>query len=565
MATILIVDDRPVDRRFLVKLFGYSGHRLLEAANGEQALRLVASERPDLVIADVLMPEMDGYEFVRRLRAEPATARTKVVFYTAAYRDQKARDLAEACGARLLDKPSEPMAILKAVGDALSTEGAKPSSVPPDFDQAHQQLVNDKLVEHARKLDVVTDRLARLVELGLELGSEPDPQRLIDRCCQAGCDILFAERAEIALLDADGETLRVSIACGSDQQVAEQMHPTLEWKEALRTLQTSPRILRCHGPAARDLPVPHQPTRSFLGAAVASPTRDYGWLYFIDKLGAAEFSDEDEGLAALLASHLSIAYENARRYEVIQQHAQELERQVAETQAALQLRDDFVSIAAHELRTPLTSLLGFTQLALRIVAKQPTSVPESLPRLLHTVEAQSVKLRRLLSRLLDVSRLERGRLELEPELTDVTQLAREATSAVQAGTDRHSLVVKGEQPIWALVDPLRLEQVLVNLLDNAVKFSPDGETIDVEVCRATAGTVRIAVRDHGIGIPPEKRHQLFERFCQAHSSDHRSGLGLGLFISRSIVESHGGQIAAEFPPDGGTHFVVTLPTDPARQ
>jgi signal transduction histidine kinase len=121
-----------------------------------------------------------------------------------------------------------------------------------------------------------------------------------------------------------------------------------------------------------------------------------------------------------------------------------------------------------------------------------------------------------------------------------------------------------EVPIWA--DPLRIEQVVTNLLDNAIKYSPEGGPIEVDVDSVEPGTVRLAVRDHGIGVPPEHRGQIFERFYQAETvpTKHASGMGLGLYISRQIVELHDGRIAAEFPPDGGTRFVVTLPTGADR-
>jgi CheY-like chemotaxis protein len=109
MATILVVDDAPTNREFLVTLLGYRGHRLLEAADGAEALALVRAERPDLVIADILMPTMDGYEFVRQLRADPVIAQILVIFYTAYYHEQEAKALAQACGvAHILTKPSEP-------------------------------------------------------------------------------------------------------------------------------------------------------------------------------------------------------------------------------------------------------------------------------------------------------------------------------------------------------------------------------------------------------------------------------------------------------------------------
>jgi signal transduction histidine kinase len=118
------------------------------------------------------------------------------------------------------------------------------------------------------------------------------------------------------------------------------------------------------------------------------------------------------------------------------------------------------------------------------------------------------------------------------------------------------------------VDPLRLEQVVTNLLDNAVKYSPNGGAIKVTLAlrraRDTAADwAELSVRDYGLGIPPEQRGQIFERFYQAHGNGHKSGLGLGLYISRQIVELHGGEICAEFPPDGGTRFVVRLPIEPA--
>jgi signal transduction histidine kinase len=109
------------------------------------------------------------------------------------------------------------------------------------------------------------------------------------------------------------------------------------------------------------------------------------------------------------------------------------------------------------------------------------------------------------------------------------------------------------------VDPLRLEQVVTNLLDNAIKYSPEGGEIEVELAAPDPTAVRLCVRDRGMGIPPDKRARIFDRYYQAHGEGHLSGMGLGLYISRQIVELHGGRIAAEWPPEGGTHFVVTLP------
>jgi signal transduction histidine kinase len=106
---------------------------------------------------------------------------------------------------------------------------------------------------------------------------------------------------------------------------------------------------------------------------------------------------------------------------------------------------------------------------------------------------------------------------------------------------------------------MRLEQVLTNLLDNAIKYSPEGTEVEVTLAPVESDMVELTVRDHGSGIPVENREQLFQRFYQAHANGHQGGMGLGLYISRQIVELHGGTIDAEFPTDGGTRFVVRLP------
>jgi signal transduction histidine kinase len=186
-----------------------------------------------------------------------------------------------------------------------------------------------------------------------------------------------------------------------------------------------------------------------------------------------------------------------------------------------------------------------------------------LTRPLQTIQRQTVRLTLLVERLMDVTRLETGQLNIRRELTDVAALVREVVEPARARASEHVLVESTSEPALALIDPLRLEQVLVNLLDNAQKFSPPGSEISVEVTTPDPGSVQIAVQDHGSGIPTERRARLFDRFYQAHADSNQSGMGLGLHLCRRIVELHGGHIRAEFPPGGGTRFVVQLPTNAA--
>ncbi len=236
-----------------------------------------------------------------------------------------------------------------------------------------------------------------------------------------------------------------------------------------------------------------------------------------------------------------------------------IREQTARLQAeeAVRTRDEFLSVAAHELRTPITSLRGFAQVLLKQILRDETLDTEKLRRATHKIDEQSEKLARLIAQLLDISRLEAGRLELNREPVDLAGLAQELADNAQMNTQHHQIVVHAV-PVVAEVDRLRLEQVIMNLLDNAIRYSPQGGQIDLDVTK-NGQHAEIAVTDRGLGIAPDYREHLFERFYQAHPGMSVGGLGLGLFISHQIIERHSGQIRAEFPPEGGTRFVVTLP------
>src|SRR5690349_12937879 len=153
MATILVVDDRPVNREFFATLLGYRGHQILEAADGAEALKSVQNNLPHLIISDILMPTMDGYEFVRQLRADPSTAAIPVVFSTAHYLDREARSLAEACGVTLtILKPAEPQEVLRVVDAALGINEQPTLVKNGDFDREHLRLLTDTLAQKTQEL-----------------------------------------------------------------------------------------------------------------------------------------------------------------------------------------------------------------------------------------------------------------------------------------------------------------------------------------------------------------------------------------------------------------------------
>jgi signal transduction histidine kinase len=174
MATILVVDDRPINREFLVTLLGYAGHHVLEAADAEEGLAAARAIPPDLLIVDIVMPEVDGFEFVRRLRADPMLAHTRVIFYTATYLEAEMRELARACGVEhTIVKPAEPQLILDTVQAALAADAPAPQPPPDaDFDRAHQRVLLDKLGQKVDELELAKDTLEqRITERTAELAA----------------------------------------------------------------------------------------------------------------------------------------------------------------------------------------------------------------------------------------------------------------------------------------------------------------------------------------------------------------------------------------------------------
>ncbi|WP_164019923.1 ATP-binding protein [Pyxidicoccus trucidator] len=238
------------------------------------------------------------------------------------------------------------------------------------------------------------------------------------------------------------------------------------------------------------------------------------------------------------------------------------EQALRETQEAVRARDEFLSVAAHELRTPLTSMRLHLQLLQRQASTaQPELSAQMAPRT-QVLERQLSRLGSLVNTLLDVSRLAAGKLSLEPRELDLAQLVRQMADAFAEEFSRagSTLSLHVDGPLLGSWDPLRVEQVLVNLLSNAAKY---GAGRPVEVSLAGEGhTAVLAVKDHGIGISEDGMARLFGKFERAVSERHYGGLGLGLYITRQIVEAMGGSITVRSAQGQGSTFILRLPTQP---
>lgn len=222
------------------------------------------------------------------------------------------------------------------------------------------------------------------------------------------------------------------------------------------------------------------------------------------------------------------------------------------------LKDDFLSVAAHELKTPVTAIKGYAQLAL--MRLNPSEQTGSLERALKTIDEQAQRIAHLVNELVDVSRIQSGQLELRHEPIDLVARVRHVLDYAQLQASQHRLTLSAPASLKLLADALRIEQVLQNLLENAIKYSPEGGVIHVSV-GVDQGMACVVVVDHGVGIPSDKQAHVFDAWFQAHGDTigDFGGMGLGLNICKEIVERHGGQIWVESHPHQGSRFGFTLP------
>jgi signal transduction histidine kinase len=258
-------------------------------------------------------------------------------------------------------------------------------------------------------------------------------------------------------------------------------------------------------------------------------------------------------LAAAIAERAAPALDNAALWA-------DLQEQVRREQRAQRIKDDFLSIVSHELRTPLTSIQGYAQL---LEARMRDSAGAKELSQMRVIRSQVTRMRRLVDDLLDVSRIDRrGGVSIEPEQMDLAEEIREAVARTSREHPERTVSAEAPETLPIVADRDRIGQVLTNLLDNAIKYSPDGGPVTVTAKPAGNG-VEVSVLDTGIGISADQAEVVFERFFQADEDSGRrfGGLGLGLYITRAIVHSHGGEISAHANLEAGHGTVIrfTLP------
>ncbi|WP_158502098.1 ATP-binding sensor histidine kinase [Vitiosangium sp. GDMCC 1.1324] len=399
-----------------------------------------------------------------------------------------------------------------------------------------------------------------LAEWSLTLSESLDFETTLTRVTRTVLPYL-ADWCTVTVVEKDGRMRQMAIAHVDPakerllREICETYPPTWESSESLAwTLRTGQPILI---PVLDDAALAEDGRRfgaryvelilaisvqTLMLVPLVTRGKTFGVITFASSTAGRRYGEAELHLAQELARRAAVSIDNARLF--------------GDSQAAIQLRDDFLSVAAHELYTPITSLRLSVQ---GLLHRCGSELPEPVSRGIRSAEAQTRKLAKLIEELLDVSRLQAGRLHLHLEQVDLSSVVQDVVERMhepisQANSPLSLQLQDGAAGRW---DRTRLEQVVTNLLSNALKFAA-GKPISISLERH-ADTARLRVSDQGIGIPPDRLPHVFGRFERAVSVEHYGGLGLGLHIVRELVSALGGSVRAESQPGVGTTVTVELP------
>jgi signal transduction histidine kinase/CheY-like chemotaxis protein len=556
-ARILVVEDENIiakDIELTLKGLGYVVVATVD--NGDDAVRATAREQPDLILMDVrLRGPMDGIQAAERIRE---ATDIPVVFLTAFADPATLERARRAAPYGYVLKPFEDRELQAAILMALAKFHAF-----QELDDRVRERTEAWLASESR-----SRQLSAVADLGLFALGGHGLAEVFAAATRTVCETLEADGAAVfELLELETRFI-VRAPTGSAGTTARATLPTdpgIHPGYALREL--GPVASEDYAAEQRFRPVGslgHGDTDGTPAAGMmvrihsADAEEPYGVLaVYTDKPRAFEPGEKSFLQAVATVLGTTMARLRADEQRLAAERLAEQERlHAAQAEEALRLRDEFLSIASHELRTPLTALhLQIQSLARRAHTLDETSVTR-LARATRSVD----RLAKLVTDLLDVSRLSSGRFELSPAQVDLNRILLEATDplideAVRAGCALE--VTPNNEPLEGCWDPVRIEQVIANLVTNALKYGA-GRPVAVSTASNGAG-VEIRVRDHGPGIDPADAERIFDRFERAASSRHYGGLGLGLYISRQIAQAHGGSISVESRPGDGCTFVVHLP------
>lgn len=545
-ARILIVDDEIQVVHIFQDLLTQQGYDVESSDNGDDAILKVTNGQYDLVLTDINLPGVDGLEVIRAAKA--ADKDTCVILITGYASTTTAIDALRQGAYDYITKPFDLWETAKAIERGLESR-----FLTRDNRRLIAQLesANTELQQHEeilrRKVERATHRLAMLYDAGKAISMSLSLQSTLDVVVGQAVRLTSAKICMIFLHDLASDDYSAQAGLGVSEEVFRKFRFPMGMGYHGQAVQSAQSVLVGNlreSVGAEDILSSLRATDAVI-APLISKEKVIGTITCLNHEGGA-FTTDDQDVLKSLASQATIAIENAQLYE----RTKELDR----------LKSEFVAVVSHEVRTPLTSIKGSLEL---LSDERFLTLPPPQKELLGICRANTERLIMLINDILDFSKLEASKLSLDIESMELGRVLTEAVENIRnlAGQKGIELDLKIDRSAGTIeADPMRVSQVATNLIGNAIKFSPDGGRIEI-FASGDESKVTISVKDYGRGISQRDINRLFQRFAQLDSSTTRraGGTGLGLVISKGIVEQHGGVIWVESALNEGSTFSFSLP------
>ncbi len=562
--TILVAEDDPEARELLILLLG-AGYRILAASDGMEAFDILSHQTPDLLITDIVMPRMDGYELVRKVRQDKRTAHLPVIFCSASYHEREVREMARSLGVvNTIAKPYEMDVVRDIVQEALAS---RRSALPA----ASRSTLSE---DATRCLREAQERLNAMVAFSRRLFAEKEDRGIARSASTAAREILLAQCAEVFI--GRGEAGESSIASGLGDSELDQLLSSQMYRD-LRAVVAKEGGSAMFPMSATESQLEPEYVRpgdfvSMLGVPIASASHTYGYLCVLNRIGLGAFTEEDLGIARAIAAQVAVAYENAIRCrelesEIARRSAmedevrrlnRELEERVrertAELEAANRELEAFSYSVAHDLRAPLRSIDAQVQmLSSGGMGKLPRPVVVQLEQIRRGAQHMSA----LIDGLLALSRMRHA--EMHRRSVALDDLVKRAVAMLSSEVGERAIDWQIHSLPTVECDADMMLQVIVNLLGNAVKYTRPRSPAIIEIGYEQGAQPNVYVRDNGVGFDMKYASKLFGLFQRLHRQDEFEGTGIGLATASRIIERHGGRVWADSVVGQGAVFRFSLP------
>ncbi len=555
-ARIVVADDNADMREYVTRLLRPQWD-VEGVGDGHAALAALRVRPAGLLLADVMMPGLDGFGLLRAVRADPATRDTPVILLSARAGEESRVEGLEAGADDYIIKPFSARELLARIEATLRLRQLREQA------EIERRVLLGREQVARREAEEKTEIVETINRIGQRLAVQTDLTALVQSFTDEATRLAGAQFGAFFynVVGAQGESYTLYAISGVPRSAFDKFPlprntdvfgPTFRGERIIRLddVKQDPRYGR-NAPHF-GMPRGHLPVTSYLAVPVVSRTGEVIGGLFLGHEQAGVFPERLEPIMAGVAAQLAIAIDNARLLEKEQ-------RARASAEEASRAKDEFLAVLSHELRTPLNAVYGWARM-LRAGEVEGEAAKRALDVIMRNADAQV----QLIDDMLDVSRIVSGRMRLDVRTVDLRAVVDAALDAVRPAAEAKGLRLQSvldPQAFGISGDPDRLQQVVWNLLINAVKFTPRGGRVQVELRRVNSH-VEIVVSDTGQGIAPDVLPHVFERFQQGDSTSTRrhAGLGLGLALVRHLIELHGGTVEAFSAGEGqGSIFTVKLP------